>query len=182
MNAFAAYVGIVWSDQKHDLCLVDAAMGRKEFSALAHSSEAIDTWATSLRARFPGRKIAACLEQSRGPLIYALLKYDFLVLYPINPSTLSNYREAFSPSGAKDDPTDADFLAEIVSTHRDRLRPWQPDDEKTRCLQHMVEPHGRASPQTRRRAHSLKQSPDGFAQELLPSGFTMVPRCENDSG
>jgi hypothetical protein len=30
------------------------------------------------------------------------------VLYPINPSTLASYRQAFSPSGAKDDPTDAD--------------------------------------------------------------------------
>ena len=35
------------------------------------------------------RKIAVGLEQSRGPLIFALLKYDFLVLYPINPATLA---------------------------------------------------------------------------------------------
>ncbi|MDI6774558.1 MAG: hypothetical protein QME60_04070 [Verrucomicrobiota bacterium] len=28
-----------------------------------------------------------------------------LVLYPINPATLSRYREAFSPSRTKDDPS-----------------------------------------------------------------------------
>ena len=38
--------------------------------------EAIDHWARELAARFPGGKIAVCLEQSKGSLIYALLKYD----------------------------------------------------------------------------------------------------------
>jgi transposase len=79
------------------------------------------------------------LEQSRGPLIFALLKYDFLVLYPINPSTLAKYREAFSPSRAKDDPSDAEYQAEILLQHRDRLTPWLPDDEKTRTLTFLVE-------------------------------------------
>lgn len=139
MNLFAAYVGIDWSDQKHDLCLIVASTGMKESSTLSHSPEAIDKWVTELRTRFPGQKLAVCLEQSRGPLIFALLKYDFLVLYPINPSTLARYREAFSPSGAKDDPTDAAYLAEIVSTHRHRLRAWLPEDEKTRTLAYLVE-------------------------------------------
>jgi hypothetical protein len=139
MNEFAAYVGIDWSDQKHDVCLIDAATGSKETSIVRHSSEDIDKWAIALTARFPGQRLAVCLEQSRGPLIFALMKYDFLVLYPINPSTLSSYRKSFSPSGAKDDPADADFLAEIVSTHRGGLRAWQPDDEQTRSLQYLVE-------------------------------------------
>lgn len=139
MNKFAAYIGMDWSDQKHDVCLVDAATGDKEFLVLRHTPEAIEAWAASLRQRFDGQPLAICLEQSRGPLIYALLKYDFLVLYPINPTTLARYREAFAPSGAKDDPTDADFMAEIVTAHRERLRVWQPEDEKTRTLAYLVE-------------------------------------------
>ena len=42
MDEFAAYIGIDWSDKKHDCCLIDAATGRKEFSILKHSPEAID--------------------------------------------------------------------------------------------------------------------------------------------
>ena len=87
--------------QKHDCCLVDAATSNKEFSVIKHSPQAIQEWATSLRQRFGGRAVAVTLERSRGPLIFALLKYDFLALYPINPSTLARYREAFSPSRAK---------------------------------------------------------------------------------
>jgi len=61
-------------------------------------------------------------------LIHALMGYDFVVLFPINPVTLARYREAFTPSRAKDDPTDADLLCELVAQHREQLKVWQPDD------------------------------------------------------
>jgi transposase len=136
---FAAYIGLDWSDQKHDLCLVDTATGAQELSVIKQQPEALDEWARSLRRRFRGGRIAICLEQSRGPLIYALLKYDFLVLYPINPKTLARFREAFTPSRAKDDPRDAEYLVELLIHHRDRLTAWTPDDERTRTLQLLVE-------------------------------------------
>lgn len=136
---FAAFVGWDWADKKHDLCLVDAATGKKEHSVIRNTPQALEEWATSLRKRFGGRPVAVCLEQSRGPLIFALLKYDFLTLFPVNPTTLAKYREAFSPSRAKDDPTDAEYAAELVMQHRDRLKAWRPEDEPTRTLQYLVE-------------------------------------------
>jgi transposase len=139
MTDFAALLGIDWSDKKHDLCLIDAATGKREASVLPHSPRQIDEWATGLRARFGGRPVAVCLEQSRGPLIYALLKYDFLTLFPVNPRTLARFREAFSPSRHKDDPPDAEHLAELLLHHRERLRTWSPDDEQTRTLRLLVE-------------------------------------------
>ncbi|HEY0379779.1 MAG TPA: IS110 family transposase [Pyrinomonadaceae bacterium] len=139
MTDFAALTGIDWSDRKHDICLVDPRTLRREASLLRHAPESIDEWATALRARCGGKPVAVCLEQSRGPLIYALMKYDFITLYPVNPSTLSRYREAFSPSRHKDDPPDAAYLAELLFSHRDRLRRWQPDSEQTRTLRYPVE-------------------------------------------
>jgi transposase len=139
MTEFAALLGIDWSDKKHDLCLIDSATGKREASTLPHSPQQIEEWATNLRARYGGRPLAVCLEQSRGPLIYALLKYDFLTLYPVNPRTLARFREAFSPSRHKDDPADAEYLAELLLHHRERLRAWVPDDERTRSLRLLVE-------------------------------------------
>ncbi len=139
MTDFAALLGIDWSDKKHDLCLIETATGKREASVLPHSPQKIDEWATSLRARYGGQLVAVCLEQSRGPLIYALLKYDFLTLYPVNPRTLARFREAFSPSRHKDDPPDAEHLAELLLHHRERLRAWTPDDEQTRALRLLVE-------------------------------------------
>lgn len=139
MTEYAALLGIDWSDRKHDLCLIETATGKREPSILPHSPQAIEEWAVALRSRFGGRPVAVCLEQSRGPLIYALLKYDFLTLYPVNPRTLSKFREAFAPSRHKDDPADAEHLAELLLHHRERLRVWAPDDEQTRSLRLLVE-------------------------------------------
>lgn len=92
-----------------------------------------------MRRRFPQGQIAVALEQSRGALIYALMEYEFLVLYPVPPKSLAKYREAFHPSGSKSDPADADLLLDIVRSHHDRLHPWLPDDPATRELRLLVE-------------------------------------------
>ncbi|MBA3731589.1 MAG: transposase [Gammaproteobacteria bacterium] len=106
-HQFAALIGIDWADAKHDICLQVAGSKAREFAVLIHRAESIDAWARALKQRFGGQPIAVCLALNKGPLVYALQKYDFFVLFPINPSTLAKYREAFTPSHAKDDPTDA---------------------------------------------------------------------------
>lgn len=132
----AAFVGIDWADRKHDIH-VQPADGSAGFHEVIESNgAAIADWILKMRARFAreGAKVLVCLEQTRGALIYQLMEYDFFVLYPINPKTLSSFREAFRPSGAKGDASDADLLAEIVRLHRHRLQPWKPEDAPTRKL------------------------------------------------
>lgn len=136
---YAAYVGIDWADQKHDICLYDPATQQFEFSIIASQPEAIDTWVEGLRKRFNGETIAICTEQKRGPLIYALCKYEFLVIYPVNPQTVAKYRQAFAPSRAKADPTDAQILVELLLKHTDKLKAWQPGSATLRSLQQLVE-------------------------------------------
>ena len=129
---FAAYIGIDWADQKHDISLSASADGKAEYTRISSTPEALSEWASQLCQRFPEGKIAVCLEQSRGSLIYHFMRYDFIVLYPVNPITLARYRKAFHTSGAKDDRPDADFLRELICVHRKHLRPWYPDDETSR--------------------------------------------------
>jgi len=81
----AAFVAIDWADKVHVGCLVASGSDRIEDFTIDHSPEAIDLWVADLRQRFGGRTVAVCLEQRRGALAFALLKYDFLVLCPINP-------------------------------------------------------------------------------------------------
>ncbi len=164
---FAALVGVDWSDTKHDVCLVDTATGTQELSVVKHTPESLDEWARSLRTRFGGAQVAVCLAQSRGPLIYALLKYDFLVLHPINPKTLARFREAFSPSRAKDDPRDAEYLVELLIHHRERLKAWMPDDEKTRTLQLLGEHRRRLVGDQTRISNRLTALLKGYFPQVL---------------
>ncbi len=136
---YAALVGIDWADTKHDFCIRATGSEQEEYGVIGSMPEEIDHWARGLADRFAGGKIAVCPEQSKGSLISALLKYDHLVLYPINPRMLAKFREALAPSGKKDDPADAQLLLELVSKHRAKLKPWRPADAHTRTLQFCVE-------------------------------------------
>ena len=136
---FAALVGLDWEEEAHSVCVLSAAGGAAQHSEVKHDPDGIANWVAELRQRFGGQPVAICLEMSRGGLVWALMQYDFLVLHPINPKQLSDYRAALYPSGAKNDPNDAELLARFLRDHRDKLRAWRPDDVVTRGLRLMTE-------------------------------------------
>jgi transposase len=136
---FVAFVGIDWADRKHDVCLLPAGSSTPELSVLPHRPEAIAQWAQELYQRFAGALIAVCLELAKGPLVYALQRYPFLVLFPVNPTTLAKYRQAFHVSGAKDDPSDALLALDLLITHPERLTRLEPQSASMRLLQELVE-------------------------------------------
>ena len=135
---FTAFIGLDWADAKHDFCLQPADSDEREFGTFAHQPEAIDAWARGLHQRFGGR-IAIALELAKGPVVYALQKYDFLVLFPIDPSLLAKYRQAFKPSRAKDDPTDAQLALELMQRYPHRFTPLKPQSVAMRTLGFLVE-------------------------------------------
>jgi transposase len=154
-SVFAAFIGLDWGDQKHDVVVYDQRGGRPQHRELVQTPEAIEEWACALRERFGGRPIAVCFEQSRAGIAYALLKYDFLVLFPLPPSRLASYRDSFSNSGAKDDPSDAALLVDYLLRHRDQLRVWRPDTAATREIQLLAEARRDAVDQRTRLSNQL---------------------------
>jgi len=134
-----AWAGLDWADQRHEVRLQAVGSEQIESYTVEQKPEALHAWVAELQARFPQGRIALALEQSRGAVIYALMNYTFLCLYPVPPKGLARYRQAFFSSGAKSDASDADLLLEMVRSHRNRLRAWQPDDELTRKLRLLVE-------------------------------------------
>src|SRR5256714_14453355 len=167
MSECRSLCSIDWPDQHHAACRLDQPTGRREQPLVNHTPQALQEWALSLRQRFAGQSIAVCLEQSRGPLLYALLQYDFFVLYPINPATLAKYRQAFSPARGKDDPSDADYLLDLLEHHRKRLRPWHPDDQKTRTLRLLVEQRRRLINDRTRLSNRLTALLKGYFPQVL---------------
>jgi transposase len=138
-DKFAVLIGLDWADTKHDICLQVAGSRKREFKVLKHSPEAIKIWAMDLLKRFEGQPIAIALELNKGPIVEALRKYDGFVLFHINPMMLAKYREAFTPSRAKDDPTDAELQLELLLQHRDKLRRLVPQSPEMRALAQLVE-------------------------------------------
>ena len=83
MNQYSALIGLDWADKKHDICLMDGLTKQIEYDQIAHTPKDIETWALALQKRFPGQQVAICLELKNGPIVYALLKYSWIDLYPV---------------------------------------------------------------------------------------------------
>ncbi|MEY2932388.1 MAG: hypothetical protein RL033_3137 [Pseudomonadota bacterium] len=138
-DSFAAFIGIDWADKKHDVCLTAFGSDKRERSVIEHRPAAIRAWAEKLRERFGGAPVAVCLELTQGPIVSALLEHDFFVLFPVQPATLARYRNAFTTSRAKDDPTDAEFALELLLRHPDKLSALEPESVPMRSLRRLVE-------------------------------------------
>jgi transposase len=170
MTNFAVTIGLDWADQKHDLWICPAGQAKAEHVRLEQKPEALHEWVAKLQARFPNQRVAIAIETSRGPVISALLAYAFIVIFPVNPKALKDYRAAFCVSGAKDDRTDAMLLEEWVRLHRDKLQALEPDTELTRKLAGLVENRRHLIDERTRlvnQLHSTLKTYFPLAQELL---------------
>lgn len=135
----AAMIGLDWGTAHHDVALQVTGTATVEPCRLAHEPAALAAWLATLAQRFGGAAVGIAIETSRGPVVHALLEAPFVVLYPVNPRSLARFREAFTPSGAKDDGPDARLLLALLVKHRELLHPWHPDDAATRTLARLVQ-------------------------------------------
>ena len=137
-NSYDLVIGLDRSDRKIDLVLLETATGQRRSETVNSAPEALREWLLQLHQRHPKESVAICLEQPAGHLIPFLETYSWITLYPINPISLQKYRETFVTSRAKDDGKDAQYLAELLLNHQDKLKSWKPQDSQTRLLQQLV--------------------------------------------
>lgn len=138
ISEYSVLVGLDWANRKHDVCLQLPTKSNRSFSVIGSSPEAVDEWIQDLHQRCGGQ-IAIALELDKGPIVYALQKYDYVTLFPVHPLMLAKYREMFSPSGAKDDPTDAELALEMMIQYPEKIKPLTVLSPEIRKLRHLVE-------------------------------------------
>jgi transposase len=136
---YAAWVGFDWGDQEHVWALQWTDTGERERGRLEQTPEALDVWIGQLMSRLNGRRIGIAIEQKHGAVVWMLLKYECVEIYPVHPQAAGQFRQALYPSGSKSDPADGELLLDLLVHHRDRLHPLEQDDEPTRRLLLLVE-------------------------------------------
>ena len=99
---FAAFVGIDWSDKKHDICIRVPGQANPERAVIEHRPEAIQAWAEKLRTRFGGAPVAISVELQEGPIVWALLEQELgplaLRLQQVSPTDLRRVGWANRPT------------------------------------------------------------------------------------
>jgi transposase len=129
-------VGLDWADQTHAVCQRAWSDGQRQVLQIGADPASVQAWLAQLKTLAgPQGRVAIGFEQNRGALFEMLRPHtDWIDLYPLNPLTVSKYREAFFTSGAKDDPIDSQLIEELLYHHLDRLRPYQAPQSELREL------------------------------------------------
>ena len=92
-TTISVFVGIDWADAKHDICLLlpDEEDGRHV--QIENTPEALHDWVLKLIAEFGTRgNIYVATEKARGALLYTLMQYPQLTLFPLNSKATGKLR------------------------------------------------------------------------------------------
>jgi transposase len=142
MRLIGLWCGIDWSEQHHDVGIVDDAgrvIVRERITDDIAGFTRLVEMITELRPDgVAGLPIA--IETAQGLLVVAL-RAAGAQLYPINPLAVSRYRDRHSVSRAKSDAGDAIVLANILRTDRDRHRRLPDDSEAAQAIRVLARAH-----------------------------------------
>ena len=140
------YVGVDWAEAEHAACLLDAAGAVVRRLTIAHRPAGLARLRAAIAAVEPEpAAVLVAIERPDGLLVDGLLETGYVV-YALNPKAVDRYRERTRLSGGKTDPADAELLARILVTDRDRHQPLRPSGvvvEELRVLARQDEVAGR---------------------------------------
>ena len=138
-SPYCSFLGLDRSDRKTDITSRSPDGHQAVTDSILAKPRKWLAWIEQLRQRYPTGRFALCVEMPAANIVAFFSQFDFIDIFPINPSTLSNFREAFVTSRCKDDPTDSWWLSELVRVHQDKLTVWEPDTAQSRLLIRLVE-------------------------------------------
>lgn len=133
------YLGIDWSEKKHNACFLNEAGAVLQEFAFPHKPEGFLQLAQACQQL--GVQAETCvvgLETAHNLLIDFLCERRIGPIYIIPPHQVKSNQGRFAHSGAKDDRRDAHLIAEILRTDQRRLHAWQPDSLLTRQIRAQV--------------------------------------------
>ncbi len=125
---FSIFVGVDWSTEFHQVCILDANGKIKLETQVLHSFAGLATLVELVSKATDGNlnRAAVSIEVPRGAIVETMLEKGAAV-YSINPKQLDRFRDRHTVAGAKDDRRDALVLADSLRTDRKSFRRLNPD-------------------------------------------------------
>jgi transposase len=124
------YLGIDWSQAKHDACFVNEKGVVITSLTIPHSVEGLQKL-DSTREKL-GVAAAECwvgLETAHNLVIDYLWARNYSQVYVIPPNAVKSARPRYRQSGAHHDLSDAYVIGDMLRTDQARLQPWHPNSE-----------------------------------------------------
>jgi transposase len=128
------YFGIDWSQDHHNLCILNEAGARLSALKFDHSPTGFaQIEAERTKYAVPASECPVAIETSYNLVVDYLLDYDYPA-YLVPPQATRAYRNRLKSSGAHDDDRDAWLLASILRTDREQHRRLQPNSPLTQRM------------------------------------------------
>src|SRR6266540_334498 len=144
--AAVLFVGIDWASEEHAVHVMDPAGRKLSAFNIAHSRDGFDRLIKKLAGLGRSGEIPVAIERPDGRLVDALLEAGHPVV-PVHPNAIKAWREAEVTSGAKDDPGDAEVIAEYLRLRSHKLTVVAPFSGETRALRAVVRVPGEVGEQ-----------------------------------
>lgn len=138
LDQVSVMIGIDWADRTHVCCLFDQAKGTRHVIRVGSSPEDFGVWLDAVQTQYPQGRIVIALERPEGAMVEMIRYRSRFEIVPINPVVLHRFRQAFAPSGAKNDPGDATLIGEIVLTHPEKFEALMNQDPVLAALSALV--------------------------------------------
>ena len=117
-------IGIDWAEEKHAFAISTGDVIR--YLEVENDCKAINVFFVTLKETFQCDRVTVVIENNSNMIMTILDGLDYIDLYVVHPTTTAAYREAFSPSGAKADPSDAASLLDLLLKHPEHVKKYQP--------------------------------------------------------
>ena len=133
------YIGIDWSQSKHDVCFLNHSGVIQAHAVIEHSQKGF--WKFEHMRVQMGVEPEDCLiglETAHSILVDFLWDRGYSQIYILPPKLVKGSRSRFRSSAARDDPGDAHLIADILRTDQGRLQVWKPDSGLTRQIRTKV--------------------------------------------
>lgn len=119
------YIGIDWSEQKHDVTFLNEAGIIISQFTIVHSGAGLLKLEEHRQQLGQSRsECLVALETAHHLVVDFLWSRGYQHVYVIPPSVISSSRGRYGQSGARDDRRDSRLIADVLRTDRARRYPW----------------------------------------------------------
>lgn len=132
-----AFVGVDWASEEHAVCVLGTDGHAKASFSVEHSKDGLASLVRRLAKLGPAGRVPVAIERADGRLVDALLEAGHPVV-AVSPNAIKAWRESEVVSGAKDDPGDAEVIAEYLRLRSHKLTVAAPFSDETRALRAVV--------------------------------------------
>jgi transposase len=131
----AAYIGIDWSEDKHDVVFLNEAGAILGQLTMSHSPEGLANLEKTRQYLGLSRdECLVALETAHSLVIDFLCDQGYGEMYITPPSVIKSCRGRYGPSEGRTDRKDGRLIADVLRTDRARLTVWRADSLLTRQM------------------------------------------------